>query len=72
MNDTQNIWLVVKLLDPLDNTRYEIQGVFDRESLAISACKGDCWSVMPLILNKEYPEETAICEESYFPCLTNK
>lgn len=58
------LWLVIK---SVENGPNEIQGIFDSEEKALSACHGWGYGLGPLILNQELPAETTKWEGFYYP-----
>lgn len=50
---------------------WELQGVFDTELLARSACRSEDYFIMPVNKNESFPDETMECTDSdcYYPLL---
>lgn len=46
---------------------WDLQGVFDSEKKAISACKNEDYFIGPVELNKEIPSNQIEWEGAYFP-----
>jgi hypothetical protein len=69
------LWVVGKYIeeDTECEARWEFQGVFSSEKLAIKACKkyGDFF-IGPVVLNKELPYTTTEWVGSYYPNLKRR
>lgn len=60
------VWFVIQVRP--EQHQSDIQGVFDTEARAFSACKNKNYFIGPLVLNKEYPEERlSSWPGSYYP-----
>lgn len=51
--------------------KWEFQGVFSSERLAISACRDDNYFIGPAIVNAALDDETITWPGSYYPLLTD-
>jgi hypothetical protein len=69
------LWVVGKYIgeDTECESRWELQGVFSSEDLAIDACKKHKdFFIGPVFLNKEYPYDTTEWVGSYYPNIKRK
>ena len=62
----KTLWIVGQAKSD-DGKRWEFQGVFDTEQLAVDACKGELYCVAPVQLNEELPHETLPMPGCYYP-----
>ena len=68
------LWVVGQIRGywSLDGTIWELQGVFDTEEQAVSACIKESYFIMSTILNERLPDETCLPPEgTRFPLLEN-
>jgi len=62
------LWVVGKVVFE-DRQRWEIQGVFDNEALAVAACRDEWYFVGPVVLNEVLPHESVEWPGAYYPCI---
>jgi len=62
------LWIVGQIREEEMISQWELQGVFDSESQAVS-CTGNRWGffVAPIILNEVLPEQSVEWEGLYYP-----
>ncbi len=60
------VWIVGKVLDA-ENNRWEFQGVFTEEKLAVGACRDERFFVGPMVLDQELPMESVVWPGAYYP-----
>ena len=65
------LWIAgqVRSREDAEEKRWEFQGVFDTEQLAVDACKGELYFIAPVQLNEELPHETLLMPGCYYPQL---
>jgi hypothetical protein len=59
------VYFVGKYIE--NKERFEIQGIFSTEKKAISSCQDRTYFVLPIKLNKLYPDKTIRAKEAYYP-----
>ncbi len=59
------VYFVGKYIE--DKERFEIQGIFSKEETAIRSCRDRTYFVLPIKLNKLYPDKTVKAKEAYYP-----
>jgi hypothetical protein len=59
-------WIVGRVVSD-DGTRWEFQGVFDEEQLAVAACIGPRYFVGPAKMNAALPDERHDWTGAYYP-----
>jgi hypothetical protein len=63
------VWVVTQHIENRSDGHcsFDICGVFSDEEQAVAACKDWRYGVIPLELNKAYPEETVEVPGAYYP-----
>ena len=59
------IFFVGKYIE--EKERFEIQGIFSTEKKAIRSCRDRTYFVLPIKLNKLYPDRTIKARSSFYP-----
>ncbi|MEW6770107.1 MAG: hypothetical protein AB1330_01760 [Bacillota bacterium] len=69
----KKIWLVGQYKSgKFPNVVWELQGVFTLKKRALAACVNENCFIVPLELNKAFPEKTVESEDAYYPGFENK
>jgi len=50
-----------------DKERFEIQGIFSTKDKAVKSCRSRTYFVLPIKLNKLYPDKTIKAKEAIYP-----
>lgn len=59
------IYFVGKYIEA--DERFEIQGIFTTKAKAINSCRDRTYFVLPIILDKLYPDRTIISKKAFYP-----
>ena len=63
------LWICGQIREKANETRHiwDFQGVFTSEEKAKAACRNDKYFIMPIELDKEYPDEAVKPTRGYYP-----
>lgn len=71
VTEVKKLYIVGKI-DKEDKKRWELQGIFDSEDMAVEECKDEFYFVGPVKLNKKYPESPIEWTGLYYPIVKTK
>ena len=54
-----------------DGIVWELQGVFDRQEMAVAACRDESYFIGPVTLNASLPHETNLWPGCYYPAISS-